>query len=164
MWGFQLWVNLPAKDKMSEARYQDIAADSIPEVHHEQARARVISGDFQSVAGPARTSATEPLLWDISLSAGSRSVFDVPASHNAYIYPFEGGARIGGRRVERGQAAVLRRDGDTVVIEAESEDVRVLLVAGKPIGEPIAKGGPFVMNTRAEIERAFADYRAGRLT
>ncbi len=163
MWGFQLWVNLPAKDKMSEARYHEVEASMIPEVELGQAKARVIAGTLRGVTGPFERADTDPIVWDLTLRAEGRVTLNLPATHNAFVYPFEGHAWLGGQRDERGQIAVTEQDGETVTVRAETDDVRLLVVAGRPIGEPVVRGGPFVMNTEAEIQQAFADYRAGRL-
>lgn len=163
MWGFQLWVNLPAKDKMVEPRYQDIDPVEIPTVEIPEGSVRVLAGTLQDVTGPIGGVATEPILFDVTLTAGASLDLSVPATHNAFLYPFEGAAKFGDQLVERGHLVATRRDGDTVTVTASDEGARVLLVAGKPIEEPIARYGPFVMNTEAELVKAFEDYRAGRL-
>lgn len=163
MWGFQLWVNLPAKDKMTAPRYQDVAPTDIPEVVHDDAKVRVVAGTLQGVIGPVGGVATDPIMFDVLLPAGKRVTLAVPESHNAFVYPFEGSAELDGRHVERGHLVVTARDGDEVEVLAGEEGSRFLLVAGRPIGEPVARYGPFVMNTEAELHQAVKDYRAGRL-
>jgi quercetin 2,3-dioxygenase len=168
MWGFQLWVNLPAKDKLGDPRYQDIDPSEIPE----QALAnggsvRVVAGRFGERVGPVGGVATEPVMLDVGLPAGGSLDVPIPEGHNGFAYVFEGRARLGDREapVERGHLVVLGRDGEGLRITADGpEGTRVLLVAGKPIGEPVARHGPFVMNTRAELEQAVRDYQSGRLT
>ena len=163
MWGFQLWVNLPAADKMTEPRYQDIPGGDIPEVDLPGGgRARVVAGRSHGTEGAVKGIATAPLYVDIALPAGGKVEHPVPAGHHAFVYPFEGEVRIGDRTVGRGVLAILG-DGDSVTVEAGESGGRFLLVAARPLGEPIARRGPFVMNTDEEIRQAFQDYKAGRL-
>lgn len=161
MWGFQLWVNLPAKDKMIEPRYQEFAPEAIPETTVGGARVRVIAGRVGDVEGPVRAVATEPVYLDIALEKGA--AFDVPlvAGHAAFAYVFEGAVEIGGRSVARGELAALGA-GDVVRLRSAGEAGRLILVAGRPLGEPVAKYGPFVMNTQQQIREAIADFQAGR--
>jgi redox-sensitive bicupin YhaK (pirin superfamily) len=164
MQGFQLWVNLPAKDKMCKPRYQDIDPENIPVVTRaDGVTVKVLVGRFDGVAGPVTDVATDPLYLDITLPAGTSVSVPVEADHNAFAYPFEGHARIGAEAqlVERGQLAVLSL-GDSVTIEGGPKGGRLILVAGRPLREPVAKYGPFVMNTPDEIRQAIADYQAGR--
>ncbi|MCA9656415.1 MAG: pirin family protein [Myxococcales bacterium] len=167
MWGFQLWVNLPAADKLGDPRYQDVEPEAIPE----QAlpgggRVRVVAGRFGDAVGPVGGVATSPLMLDVGLPAGSTVEVPIPAGHNGFAYVFEGSAALGDREapLPRGQLAVLGREGDGLRIVAGQAGTRVLLVAGRPLGEPVARYGPFVMSTREELEQAFLDYRSGRLT
>ena len=163
--GFQLWVNLPAKDKMIAPRYQDIEPEAIPTVDiGAGARARVIAGRVGAVEGPVRAVATEPLYLDIALASGATCAPHLPRDHTAFAYVYEGAARIGSgaTAVQRGELAVLG-PGDRVDLAAAAGPARLLLIAGRPLGEPIARYGPFVMNTEAEIRRAIEDYRAGRM-
>ncbi len=166
MQGFQLWVNLPAKDKMCKPRYQDIDPEKIPVVERADGiRVKVLAGSFDGVTGPVSAVATEPLYLDISLPAGAALDVAVPAQHNAFAYPFEGTARIGAsvdaKVIARGEIAVLSL-GAGVHLAAENGPARLILVAGRPLREPVAKYGPFVMNTPDEIRQAIADYQAGR--
>jgi len=166
MQGFQLWVNLPAKDKMCQPRYQDIDPEKIPVVERADGiRVKVLAGSFDGVTGPVSAVATEPLYLDIVLPKGAALEVAVPAEHNAFAYPFEGNVRIGAgaeaRKVSRGEIAVLSLGG-TVRFAAEDGPARLILVAGRPLREPVAKYGPFVMNTADEIRQAIADYQAGR--
>jgi len=166
MAGFQLWVNLPAKDKMVKPRYQDIDPEAIPVVERaDGTKVKVLVGSFDGVAGPVTNVATDPLYLDITLPAGKSASVTVPAEHNAFAYVFEGAAKIGAgdaaQNVERGQLAVLSL-GDAVTVEGGAHGGRLILVAGRPLREPVARYGPFVMNTREELQQAFADYQAGK--
>jgi redox-sensitive bicupin YhaK (pirin superfamily) len=167
MWGFQLWVNLPAKDKMTAPRYQDIAPESIPEATPASGvRVRVLAGRIGDVEGPVGGIAVEPVYLDIALEPGARFAAPLPQGHNAFAYAYEGAVDIGpvdaSRRIQRGELAVLDRDGGDVLLSAGAESARLILVAGKPLNEPVAKYGPFVMNTQQEIVQAIQDYQAGR--
>lgn len=163
MRGFQLWVNLPAADKMTAPRYQDIAPGNIPEVEPASGvRARVVAGELFGVRGPVAGIATQPVYLDVALAAMAHIEIPLPKDHNAFAYVFEGGAvQIGGEKLSRGELGVLSQ-GDSVSLAAGDSAVRVLLVAGKPINEPIAKYGPFVMNTPEQIVQAMQDYQAGK--
>jgi len=165
MWGFQLWVNLPAADKMAPPRYQDIPAAEIPEIEPVSGvRVRVIAGEVDDVRGPVSSVATAPVLLDVRLAAGTTWRASVPEDRDGFVYPYEGAIELGhggATRLERSQLAVLG-EGDTVELRA-IEDARVLVVAGRPIREPVARYGPFVMNTRTELEQAFRDFERGTL-
>ncbi len=167
MRGFQLWLNLPAKEKMKPAAYRDIAAAEIPVAETDNGvRVRIIAGTLQQgsrkTTGPIHGLAIDPRYFDVMLPAQAAFEAAVPAGHNVFLYPYEGEAAIGAERKALPQrAAGLLSDGDTVRIEAGAAGARVLLLAGKPIGEPIVQYGPFVMNTREEIEQAIADYQSG---
>lgn len=164
MRGFQLWVNLPASDKMTEPRYQDIGASDIPDVELENgARVRVLSGKFDDVTGPVAGVAVQPLYLDVELPAGTSLSPVMPPDHTAFLYVFEGDLVAGatGEAVRKHELAVLGT-GDEVPLVAGDDGARTILVAGRPIGEPVARYGPFVMNTREELQQAFADFSAGR--
>jgi redox-sensitive bicupin YhaK (pirin superfamily) len=163
MHGFQLWVNLPAKDKMTAPRYQDIAPEKIPEVDAGNGvRVRVIAGRFGEVQAPVSGVATDPLYLDVALPAGTKFDVPLPAEHNAFAYVFEGAAKIAGEKVARGELAVLGR-GERFEVEADAADgARLVLIAGRPLNEPVAKYGPFVMNTADEIRQAMYDYQSGK--
>ncbi|MDJ0911740.1 MAG: pirin family protein [Woeseiaceae bacterium] len=161
MWGFQLWVNLPASDKMTDPRYQDIPADDVPEVALDGGvSAKVIAGELASVTGPVSGVATDPRYFDVRIPAGGNVSLPIPEGHNAFVYVYEGTATVGGDDVGRGHIALLD-DGDAVSVAA-SEDAKLLLIAGQPLGEPVARYGPFVMNTDEEIRQAVMDYQSGR--
>jgi redox-sensitive bicupin YhaK (pirin superfamily) len=164
MWGFQLWVNLPAKDKMTAPRYQDIPADKVPDVDAGKGvRVRVIAGEFAGTKGPVQGVATEPVYLDVRVEAGKQVEVPLPAGHHAFAYVYQGTANIGpeGKELVRGDLAVLG-DGETVVARAGAGPAAFIVVAGKPLNEPVARYGPFVMNSRAEIIQAFEDFNAGR--
>jgi len=169
MWGFQLWVNLPARLKMTEPRYQDIPPEAVPEhVSEGGARVRVVAGSSGGQRGAVSGIATEPLYLDVALQAGGRFEQPVPAGHTAFAYVFDGAGRVGvtdadaGSGLRAGQLAVLG-DGDGVVAQAGEAPLRFLLLAARPLGEPVARYGPFVMNTEQELVQAFQDFRDGRL-
>ncbi len=165
MWGFQLWVNLPAKDKMTAPRYQDIAPERIPEVELAPGvSARVIAGEAGGVKGPVEAEATAAVYLDLRLSAGASIEVPLPQGHNAFAYVFAGQAQIGdgpSSELLRGDLGVLG-SGEKVRIAAPQSDARLILVAGRPFNEPVAKYGPFVMNTQQQIVQAVEDFRAGR--
>lgn len=161
--GFQLWVNLPARDKMTAPRYQDIEPEAIPTADAGPgARAKVIAGKVGDVAGAVETGATDPTYLDVALAPGAAWVQPVPAGHNAFVYVYEGSATVGGgETLRQGELGVLS-DGEEIAVAAGEAAARLLIVAGRPLGEPIARHGPFVMNTQAEIRQAAEDYLAGR--
>jgi redox-sensitive bicupin YhaK (pirin superfamily) len=165
MWGFQLWVNLPAANKMTKPRYQDIAPGSIPEIAIDDASVRLVAGAAGEMTGPVSGIVTAPEMLDVKLPKSGRFTRAVPSTHNVFAYVIEGEAKLGpqGKRVPRGQLAVFG-PGETIVASSDaSEGTRFLLLAGKPVNEPVARYGPFVMNTDAEIRKAIEDYRSGRL-
>lgn len=166
LWGFQLWVNLPAKLKMSPPRYQDIPPEEIPEVEVEGSRVRVVAGKVHGVEGPVRGIATNPTFIDVTLEPGARFVHELPAGHNAFAYIVDGAGTMGitesgsGTEIDSGNLAVLE-NGDAVKAATAESPMRFLLVAAAPIGEPIARHGPFVMNTHEELMQAFRDMNDG---
>ncbi len=163
LWGLQLWVNLPAADKMTAPRYQDIEPEAIPTVMLDDGvQVRVVAGEVGGLRGPVEGVATDPTYLDVSLPAAASFSYNLPPDYAAFAYVLEGAARIGAETVRRGELAVLGA-GDEITAAADGSDpARLILVAGRPLREPIAKYGPFVMNTEAELQQAFADYRAGR--
>ena len=163
MRGFQLWLNLPAKDKMCAPRYQEYAPEKIPVAKPAPGVAvKVIAGEVAGVKGPIGGIATDPTYLDIALEKGARFAHRLPKEHNAFAYVFEGSAMMGIKEVEQSQLAVLSQ-GELFTVAADERPARLILVAGRPIREPVAKYGPFVMNTPEEIHQAIADYQAGRL-
>jgi len=162
MSGFQLWVNLPAALKMSEPRYQDIPPEDIPEVDRaDGSRVRVIAGTLDGVTGPVEGIPVEPVYLDVALPAGTSTELTLPAGHTAFAYCFEGTVDVGGTDVPAGTLAVLG-PGDAVSLAAGDAPGRSLIVAGRPLHEPVTRYGPFVMNTKEEIIQAVKDYEAGR--
>ena len=162
MRGFQLWINLPASEKMSDPAYQEFSSAAIPEVVLEHGRVRVLAGRFGDTRGVIEDQATDVLYLDVALDAHARFNLPLSETHHAFVYVFEGGARLADDALAKHTLAVLGA-GDAVEIAAGEDGARLILVAGRPIGEPVVQYGPFVMNTREEIEQAFADYRDGRL-
>jgi hypothetical protein len=165
MWGFQLWVNLPAAKKMMKPRYQDIAPEKIAEVVLPRAKVRVVAGSAFGVTGPVTGIEVDPLFCDLSLEKGAALEHAVAKDHAAFIYVPDGAVRIGAskKEVRAGEIAVLS-PGETFSVSCDAASGRVLLFAGRPIGEPVARSGPFVMNTDEELKRAWSDYRSGNLT
>jgi redox-sensitive bicupin YhaK (pirin superfamily) len=165
MEGFQLWLNLPAKEKMRAPWYRDIPNTEVPRFTTESgATVQVIAGLAHGVEGAVQRAGTEPLYLDIELPAGASFEQPLPAGHNAFIYVFRGEAVVGGKGVPQTRMAILdnAEGADGVVVKAASSPARLLLIAGRPLKEPIAQYGPFVMNTQAELQQAVEDFRAGR--
>ncbi|MDX9844622.1 MAG: pirin family protein [Aquabacterium sp.] len=165
MEGFQLWLNLPGKDKMSAPWYRDFAAADLPRFKTAQGvDVTVIAGESHGVTGAVTREASAPTYLDVHLPAGSRFAQTLVPGHNAFVYVYRGEARVGDTAVPVQRMAILRNEAeaDGVVIEASTE-TRLLLIAGQPLNEPIAQYGPFVMNTQQEIYQAVNDFRAGRL-
>jgi len=169
MEGFQLWLNLHSADKMQDPGYRDIPAAQIPEFTAPGVRVRVIAGASHGVAGAVQRPRTAPLYLDVHLEPGARFEQALPAGHNAFVYVYRGALRVldlvGGTAVPVQRMAVLAQDAaaDGVVLQAGDAPTRALLIAGAPLGEPIAQYGPFVMNTRAQLMAAVEDFQAGRL-
>jgi hypothetical protein len=165
MEGFQLWLNLPRQEKMTAPWYRDFAAADLPRLVTEAGVAvTVIAGASHGVAGAVSRAATAPLYLDVHLPAGSCFKQSLPVGHNAFVYVYRGAVAIAGTAVPTRHMAILTNDAqaDGVAIEA-AVDARALLVAGRPLHEPIAQYGPFVMNTEQEIHQAIDDFRNGRL-
>lgn len=169
MHGFQLWINLPAAEKLKPANYRDIPAQEIPALELENGgRVKVIAGtvsaDGNTAEGPIQGLSTEPSYWDLQLPPSADFSQTMPRGHHVFLYMYDGEAGVGesARRLVSGNAGLLS-DGDDLTLTAGPQGARLLILAGKPIGEPIAQYGPFVMNTSDEIEEAINDYRAGRL-
>ena len=170
MRGFQLWLNLPAAEKMKAAHYRDIPSAEIPVAKLANggsikviANSAVINGTV--VSGPIQGLTTEAIYWDIHLPKQADFHHAIPEDHNTFLYVYEGGVAIGEdmRQLSKGNAGLLSK-GDKLTVHALSPDTRFLVISGKPIKEPIVQYGPFVMNTTEEIEQAIQDYRAGTLT
>jgi redox-sensitive bicupin YhaK (pirin superfamily) len=165
MEGFQLWLNLPARDKLCEPWYRDIPSAQIPEVQAEGVRVRVIAGQALGVQGAMQREATAPTYLDLHLEPGARFDQALPPAHNAFVYVYRGSLTVADTEVPRQRMALLANTpgSDGVVLTAGPEGARAVLIAGQPLNEPIAQYGPFVMNTNQEIYQAVEDFRAGRL-
>ncbi len=166
MRGFQLWVNLPGREKMTEPRYQEFAPDRIPQVAPAPGvSVKVIAGEVAGVAGPIVQPATEPLYLDIALQPGATWEHALPAGHNVFAYAYEGEVSVGegeDARALPAQTLAVLGGGDRLALRAGDAHARVILVAGRPLREPVARHGPFVMNTRQELMQAFVDFQEGR--
>ena len=166
MRGFQLWVNLPARDKMSEPRYQEFAPERIPRLQPaDGVTVKVIAGRVGEIMGPIAQPATDPVYLDIEFAAGAAWEFVLPEGHNAFAYVFEGAARIGegeDARLLSAQEIGVLAGGERFSARAGDAGARLILVAGRPLREPVVRHGPFVMNTRQEVMQAFVDFREGR--
>lgn len=173
MRGFQLWLNLPAAEKMQEPAYLDLDPAQIPTVEIPQGVIKVIAGTLQSPAyaeqdllpvteGPIRAASTQPLYLDLQLHSAAQLALAVPPGHNALVYPYEGEVWLDSHRVPQHHAGVLS-EGDSLQLRTEGP-ARIIVLAGKPLQEPVVQYGPFVMNSAAEIEQAIADYQQGKLT
>jgi len=168
LWGFQLWVNLPASDKMTTPNYQDVQPEEIRSVRRpDGVDIKVIAGEVDGVAGAVSAAATDPTYLDVTLPGGTAFVHDLPVDHAAFAYAFDGSVDVGeggsANNADRGELAILTGGGSIRVFNPLPGAARLLLVAGKPLNEPIARHGPFVMNSDTEIRQAIEDYRAGRL-
>jgi len=174
--GFQLWVNLPASHKMTKPKYQEFSKEQIPtEIRDEYCSVTVIAGETSlSTKGAIVNEYVTPIYRDISLKKGGQLIDNIPANHNAFIYVFEGSVSVvdnkeekknlkdsNSEEIRKGDLAILK-NGENIEVIASS-DSRFLLIAGRPLNEPIERAGPFVMNTKQEIQQAFNDYRLGRL-
>lgn len=160
----QLWVNLPAKDKNAPPRYQHLAKAGIPvvELPDEAGRLRLIAGEYKGVKGAADTF-TEMNVWDIVLNAGKKAVLEIPEAHNLSMVVLRGNVTLNGKeQAGAGQLVGFEKDGGNVHIEAGSEEVKILLLSGVPIDEPVVGYGPFVMNTTEEIRQAISDFKSGK--
>ena len=166
MRGFQLWVNLPAREKRTAPKYQEFAPDRIPVAKPAAgAEVKVIAGRVGDVQGPISQPATDPVYLDIALDAGKAWEYALPAGHNAFAYVFEGALTVGegdeARPLDTHEMGVLG-GGEVLQVRAGSRPARVIVVAGRPLREPVMRHGPFVMNTRQELMQAFVDFQEGR--
>ena len=167
MRGFQLWLNLPARDKMSPPKYQEFGPERIPTAQPAPGvTAKVIAGEVAGVVGPIRQPATDPTYLDLAIAPGASHVQTLPEDYAAFLYVFEGALQVGegtaARTVGSHELAVLGGGAQLRLRGAGSEVARAILVAGRPLREPVAKYGPFVMNTREELQQAFVDFQSGR--
>ncbi len=166
MEGFQLWLNLPARDKMCAPWYRDIPAAEIPRLTTaEGVKVGIIAGSSHGVAGAMQREATQPLYLDLELPAGARFEQPLPVAHNAFVYVYRGSLVVDGQSVPRQRMAIFANTpgSDGVRLQAGPEGAKAILIAGQPLNEPIAQYGPFVMNRNEEIFQAVEDFRAGRL-
>jgi quercetin 2,3-dioxygenase len=165
MEGFQLWLNLPATEKMRPAWYRDLPDAEIPRWQGDGTEVRVIAGHCRGVAGAVQREGTDATLLDAVLAPGARFELPLPAGHHAFAVVYRGQASIGQTLLEVRRLALLAQDAasDGIALQAGADGARLLLVAGRPLGEPIAQYGPFVMNTQAQLAQAVDDFRAGRL-
>ncbi|MDX1454867.1 MAG: pirin family protein [Gammaproteobacteria bacterium] len=164
MHGFQLWINLPAAEKMKEPAYQEFDASQIPAVSDQGVTVRVIAGKWQSVEGPVRGISSQPVYLHVALDPGARFAMELPADHHAFVYLFEGKVQApagGFERLEEKQAGLFARSGERIELSAGTEPCQLLLLAAAPFNEPVAQYGPFVMNTREELEQAMRDFSSG---
>ncbi|OGO21487.1 MAG: hypothetical protein A2Y54_11185 [Chloroflexi bacterium RBG_16_51_16] len=167
IYGFQLWVNLPARLKMIQPRYQEVKESSIPTLKKDGASIRVVAGSYFGQTGPVTDIAASPVYMDVSLDPDVKFSLPIPASHTSLAYVFEGEAVFAGdppanEGVTVASVRMVRLgDGDEIQVRTENHSVRFMLFSGEPFGEPIVPFGPFVMNSREEIEQALADLRNG---
>jgi len=169
--GFQLWANLPASHKMMRPRYQEVKSSEIPEIVTDtNCRVRVVCGSFNGASGPVRDIITSPVLMDISVPAHAEFVMPTPEEHNVFLYVFEGAGFFCEKETEEkntkdfyadNRSLLLFEKGSSLALHTDNETLRFLLMTGRPIGEPVAWGGPIVMNTDAELEIAFEEYENG---
>ena len=160
--GFQLWINMPAKLKMSEPNYIYINSDQMQIHEDDEKKVKVIAGKFEKAEGPVKKHNVEPIYFDVELKKGKQFNFELPSSHNTFIYLIEGQIKVGNenhKKLEDSTLILLKR-GKNLTISSMTNS-KFLIISGKPIGEQIAKGGPFVMNTKAEILQAVQDYHNG---
>lgn len=164
MWGFQLWLNMPAADKMAtRSSYLELSADYIPTVEGDRHRVRVVSGGHAGRRGPAPARATEPVYLDVAIDAGGALSIDLPDGHAAFAYVFDGSATVAGEHVATGATgATAILAGDGLVDLSSASGGRLLLIAGRPLREPVFRAGPFAMASERDLEQAFEDIRSGR--
>ncbi len=160
IYGFQLWVNLPAAQKMGQPRYQEVKSSTIPVIEKEGATIRIVAGEVNGIRGPVTEIAASPLYMDVNLAPASKFIYPIPSGHTALAYVFEGVGEFGEQAIESVSMVVFDDDGDQIEVKSES-GVRFMLIAGAPFKEPIVPYGPFVMNTPEEIKQTLADLRNG---
>ena len=164
MAGFQLWINLPAHSKMADPWYQDFQRADLPQyLSPEGHQITVLAGTSQGVPGAVQRPDTDPLILDVHFSSAGTFTHELPTSHNAFLVVYEGSARLGDQVLTPHQLVLLANDGNQLHFEAEA-NTQVLIVAGKPLHEPIVQYGPFVMNSSEQIHQAIQDFRNGTLT
>lgn len=162
VWGFQLWVNLPANQKMTEPRYQDVPPGDVPVLDLEGGQVKVLAGEFQGVHGPVEGVVTAPLYLDLRLNVESEQEIEIPGGKSAFVYVYQGSVDIEGTYLAERHLGILG-DGDVLGVRASGpQGARLLVVAGDPIREPVVQYGPFVMNTVDEVQQAIVDFNEGR--
>lgn len=161
MWGFQLWINLPAAEKMSDPEYADIMGDDVPVVTHNDAEVRVLAGSFGGKEGPVKAPGRDFLYLDVRFADSGQATIASQGQQTRLMYVYQGIVTVAGQTLQAGELAELSVDGDLEV--SANADSAFLILAAKPIGEPIAQYGPFVMNTEQELQQAFNDYQRGTL-
>ena len=161
--GFQLWVNLPSKNKMMDPRYQDINAKDIPEIDWEGTRVRVAAGKFKGQEGPVKDIVVQPTFLDFDVPAGIEQTIRVKKDHTVFVYVYEGSGFFGTKRSKRIRAGTMAKlvNGDQVFFDSDTTPMKFIMVTGKPINEPIEWRGPIVMNSKEELYQAFTDYHEG---
>ena len=164
IYGFQLWVNLPAAQKMGQPRYQEVNASTIPTIEKDGASIRLVAGELDGIRGPVTEIAASPLYMDVKLAPGSRFSYPIPSGHTLLAYVFEGMGEFAGEAVEAVSMVVFNDDGGQIEVkcDAAGKGVQFMLIAGAPFKEPIVPYGPFVMNTVEEIQQTIADLRSGK--
>ena len=164
IYGFQLWVNLPAAQKMGQPRYQEVNASTIPTIKKDGASIRLVAGELDGIRGPVTEIAASPLYMDVKLAPGSRFSYPIPSGHTLLAYVFEGTGEFAGEAVEAVSMVVFNDDGDQIEVkcDAAGKGVQFMLIAGAPFKEPIVPYGPFVMNTVEEIQQTISDLRSGK--
>jgi redox-sensitive bicupin YhaK (pirin superfamily) len=165
LWGFQLWANLPASQKMMDPRYRDVKKTTIPEVslHNDKVKVKIISGEINGVKGPIQDVITDPQYLDVTISPYSEFIHRIDKDKNVFAYTIEGeGFFDDAKEVSQGkESLIIFNEGDAIKISTEDKPVRFLLVSGKPLREPVAWRGPIVMNTEQELDLAFREYQTG---
>jgi len=163
IYGFQLWVNLPAAQKMSQPRYQEVKASNIPTIEKDGVTVRLVAGEFDGIRGPVTEIAASPLYMDVKLAPGSSFIYPITSGHTALAYVFEGAGEFGAEVVESVSMVVFNDDGDQIEVKSDAagSGVRFMLIAGAPFKETIVPYGPFVMNTVEEIQQTIAELRNG---
>nr|WP_321240716.1 pirin family protein [uncultured Tolumonas sp.] len=165
MHGFQLWINLPAKNKLAKPTYQEVPSTQIPVLTSTEGhQVKVIAGDWQDTRGPLHRPDTEPLYIDLQLQNDTPLFVSIPAEHNAFVYVVQGQPLVAGQSIAPRRMAILSNDAQAngVLLQGQAGD-QLLVLSGQPLKEPIVQWGPFVMNTRDEIEQAISDYQSGQL-
>jgi redox-sensitive bicupin YhaK (pirin superfamily) len=160
IYGFQLWVNLPAAQKMSQPRYQEVNSSAIPTIEKDGATIRLVAGELDGIRGPVTQIAAAPLYLDVKLAPASKFIYPIPSGHTVLAYVFEGTGQFADQAIESVSMVVFNDDGDQLEVKSET-GVRFMLIAGAPLKEPIVPYGPFVMNTVEEIQQTIAELRNG---